>query len=104
MLRCSIYESRADLYDNCPLENVESVTLSGATPVPPGRSPGLFQNLVVSTPPDLADPMPEPPPPPDFDACCGNGCNPCIFDLHDLAMDAYRRALRAWRERHPDAA
>lgn len=47
------------------------------------------------------DPRPEPPPAPDFDACCGNGCDPCIFDLHDLAMDDYRRALRAWRERHP---
>lgn len=49
------------------------------------------------------DPMPQPPPEPDFDACCGNGCSPCIFDLHDLAMDDYRRALRAWRERHPEA-
>ncbi len=53
---------------------------------------------------DDPDPMPLPPPPPDFDACCGNGCDPCIFDLHDLAMDDYRRALRAWRERHPEAA
>ncbi|WAC74126.1 hypothetical protein OU995_05190 [Roseateles sp. SL47] len=49
-----------------------------------------------------ADPMPVPPPQPDFDACCGNGCDPCIFDLHDLEMDRYRQALRAWRERHPD--
>lgn len=47
------------------------------------------------------DPMPQPPPEPDFDACCGNGCDPCIFDLHDLEMDRYRQALRAWRERHP---
>lgn len=56
----------------------------------------------MSAPPE-PDPMPRPPPPPDFDACCGNGCDPCIFDLHDLALDAYRQALRAWRERHPDA-
>ncbi len=52
-------------------------------------------------PPDVdttlpaADPKPEPPVPPDLDACCGNGCDPCIFDLHDMAMDDYRRALRA---------
>jgi hypothetical protein len=52
---------------------------------------------------DDPDPRPEPPPQPDLDACCGNGCDPCIFDLHDLAMDEYRRALRAWRERHPEA-
>ncbi len=50
-----------------------------------------------------ADPRPEPPPAPDIDACCGNGCDPCIFDLHDLAMDAWRQSLRAWRLRHPDA-
>ena len=49
----------------------------------------------------VPDPMPEPPPEPDLDACCGSGCNPCIFDLHDMAMERYRMALRAWRERHP---
>lgn len=47
------------------------------------------------------DPRPEPPVQPDLDACCGNGCEPCIFDLHDLAMDAYRQALRAWTARQP---
>jgi len=49
------------------------------------------------------DPQPQPPPQPDFEDCCGNGCEPCIFDLHDLAMDRYRQALRAWRERHSQA-
>lgn len=48
------------------------------------------------------DPMPLPPPQPDLDACCGNACDPCIFDLHDLAMDEYRQAMRAWRARHPE--
>ena len=50
---------------------------------------------------DAADPRPEPPTPPDLEACCGNGCDPCIFDLHDLAMDGYRQALRAWQARQP---
>jgi len=50
------------------------------------------------------DPMPLPPEQPDFELCCGNGCDPCIFDLHDLEMDKYRQALRAWKLRHPDAA
>lgn len=45
------------------------------------------------------DPQPQPPEAPDLDACCGNGCDPCIFDLHDLAMDAYRQDLRAWQAR-----
>lgn len=49
------------------------------------------------------DPKPQPPEAPDLDACCGNGCDPCIFDLHDLAMDEYRQALRAWQARQ-DAA
>lgn len=48
------------------------------------------------------DPMPLPPVQPDLDACCGNGCEPCIFDLYDLEMDKYRQAMRAWRARHPD--
>lgn len=74
----------------------------GGTPAV--RACVLLQNGRVSTEPDALDPMPAPPVAPDFDACCGNGCDPCIFDLHDLAMDEYRRALRAWRERHPDAA
>ncbi len=32
------------------------------------------------------------PPQPDLDMCCGNGCDPCIFDTYDLAMDAYRQS------------
>ncbi|MGH6646749.1 oxidoreductase-like domain-containing protein [Aquabacterium sp.] len=50
------------------------------------------------------DPMPLPPEQPDLDACCGNGCEPCIFDLHDMAMDDYRQALRAWQARHNGAS
>lgn len=44
--------------------------------------------------------MPQPPEQPDLDACCGNGCDPCIFDSYDLAMDEYRQALRAWKARN----
>jgi hypothetical protein len=49
-----------------------------------------------------SDPMPEAPQQPDIDECCGNGCSPCIFDTHDLAMDRYRQDLRAWRARQAD--
>jgi len=52
--------------------------------------------------PDL-DPMPLAPQAPDLDDCCGNGCDPCIFDRHDMAMDEYRQALRAWQARQGDA-
>ncbi len=47
------------------------------------------------------DPMPQPPAQPDLHDCCGSGCNPCVFDLYDAALERYREALRAWRERHP---
>ncbi|MDM0106563.1 oxidoreductase-like domain-containing protein [Variovorax sp. J22R24] len=37
---------------------------------------------------------------PDFEDCCGNGCEPCIFDLHDLAMDRSHGAIpRRHRQR-----
>ena len=58
--------------------------------------------MLPSVPDD--DPEPIEPLAPDLDACCGNGCDPCIFDLHDLEMDKYRQALRAWRARHPEAS
>ena len=54
----------------------------------------VFMNQV-----DALDPMPQPPEPPDINACCGSGCDPCIFDAHDLAMADYRVALKAWQAR-----
>jgi hypothetical protein len=48
--------------------------------------------------------MPVPPEAPDINACCGSGCDPCIFDAHDMAMDAYRQALRAWQARQAKPA
>jgi hypothetical protein len=57
-----------------------------------------FMSL-ASVPPLQDDPEPQAPAEPDFDACCGNGCEPCIYDLYDLEMDRYRHALRAWKER-----
>jgi oxidoreductase family protein len=47
------------------------------------------------------DPRPQPPEPPDDDACCGNGCEPCVYDLYDQARERYRVALREWEARHP---
>ena len=47
------------------------------------------------------DPPPRPPVEPDMADCCGNGCDPCIFDLYEEARQHYREALAAWRIRHP---
>ncbi|MGO4810270.1 oxidoreductase-like domain-containing protein [Cupriavidus sp. 2MCAB6] len=41
-------------------------------------------------------PRPVAPPTPDINDCCGNGCEPCIFDLHAEAMERYRAELKAW--------
>jgi len=59
--------------------------------------------MTTTDSPDL-DPMPVPPEAPDINACCGNGCDPCIFDLHDMAMDDYRKALKAWQQRQAATA
>ena len=45
------------------------------------------------------DPPPPEPVAPDLDACCGNGCDPCIFDLYDLERERHRQALREWQLR-----
>ncbi|WP_244147042.1 oxidoreductase-like domain-containing protein [Paraburkholderia bryophila] len=36
---------------------------------------------------------------PDLDECCHSGCNPCVFDLYDEALERYHAALAQWRER-----
>lgn len=46
------------------------------------------------------DAPPVPPLRPDNLACCDTGCIPCVFDIYEERLDAYRDALRAWRERH----
>ncbi|WP_085488376.1 oxidoreductase-like domain-containing protein [Paraburkholderia susongensis] len=52
-----------------------------------------------ATPSD-ADPPPQPPVQPDLDDCCHSGCNPCIFDLYDEALERYEAALAEWKARH----
>jgi hypothetical protein len=38
---------------------------------------------------------------PDLDDCCHSGCNHCVFDLYDEALERYRTALAEWQARHP---
>jgi hypothetical protein len=56
-------------------------------------------SLGGAAPPD-DDPPPEPPKPPSADDCCHSGCDPCVFDLYDAALERYRIALAAWEARH----
>lgn len=50
------------------------------------------------------DPPPVPPVPPDDNACCGSGCDPCIFDFYTEELQRYRAELQAWEERQRDKA
>jgi hypothetical protein len=50
------------------------------------------------------DPPPEPPVRPCADDCCRSGCDPCVFDLYNEALERYRTALAAWQKRHGSGA
>ena len=71
-----------------------------ATPVPTRQSalPATGLRPVTDTA-DPSDPPPlEPTRPEDYE-CCGNGCEPCVFDLHAQAVDRWRIEMKAWRAR-----
>ena len=50
------------------------------------------------------DALPVPPQPPTSADCCHSGCDPCVFDLYDTALERYEAGLAAWRERRAKAA
>ena len=47
----------------------------------------------------IDDPAPTEPVLPDLEACCGSGCNPCIFDVYEAARERYLADLAAWQQR-----
>lgn len=47
---------------------------------------------------------PEPPEEPLASDCCGSGCATCVYDIFDQQRAQYEAELRAWREKHRDAA
>ncbi|MFC0574911.1 oxidoreductase-like domain-containing protein [Paraburkholderia solisilvae] len=46
------------------------------------------------------DPPPAPPARPAPDDCCRSGCDPCVFDLYNAALERYHAALAEWKARH----
>jgi len=52
-------------------------------------------------PSSRADPPPVPPEPPLPSDCCGGGCERCVYELYDQALERYQAELTQWRERHP---
>ena len=60
----------------------------------------------MDLPPPAGDARRDDPPPlepvmPDLDDCCGQGCDPCVFDVYEERRQRYLTALRAWQARHP---
>jgi hypothetical protein len=51
-----------------------------------------------------ADPRPLPPKEPELEDCCGTGCVNCVFDMYQIALENYGKALAGWLARHPEAA
>ena len=47
---------------------------------------------------DLDSP-PEPPVRPADEDCCRGGCERCVFDLYEDALERFEADLRAWTER-----
>jgi hypothetical protein len=45
------------------------------------------------------DPRPEPPARPRATDCCGGGCSPCIFEVYEIELERYEKALSEWRAR-----
>lgn len=41
--------------------------------------------------------LPPAPEAPDPDACCGSGCDPCIFDIHEQRLERWRRRCEQLR-------
>jgi hypothetical protein len=58
----------------------------------------------MSKPPaNHGDPRPEPPERPLPSDCCEGGCDPCVHDLYQEALEHYEQALARWRARQPPA-
>lgn len=49
------------------------------------------------------DPRPQPPAEPALEDCCRSGCNPCVFELYEDALERYQRALATWEARQRPA-
>lgn len=61
------------------------------------KRPPPFRRMPVT--PSQNDPRPIPPVRPENDECCHSGCDPCIFDLYNEAMERYSEELEAWELR-----
>lgn len=51
--------------------------------------------------------LPPRPRPPDSDECCGSGCDPCVFDLYEDALERWEARVERirvqWQARRQDS-
>ena len=47
------------------------------------------------------DPRPIPPVRPEPEDCCNGGCDRCVYELYEDALERYEAELRAWQQRRP---
>jgi len=45
------------------------------------------------------DPRPVPPARPEPEDCCNGGCDRCVYELYEDALERYEAELRAWQQR-----
>ncbi|HVI31753.1 oxidoreductase-like domain-containing protein [Phenylobacterium sp.] len=43
----------------------------------------------------MSEPIPRRPERPDEEMCCRRGCDPCIFDYYERALDRWEARVRA---------
>ncbi|MFA6985259.1 MAG: oxidoreductase-like domain-containing protein [Arenimonas sp.] len=51
------------------------------------------------SPRDTDQQAPQPPEKPLPGDCCGGGCQRCVFDLYDEALQRYEQALERWQRK-----
>lgn len=49
--------------------------------------------------PTNKDPRPAEPYEPDLNDCCGNGCEPCVFDTYIEEKRRWEQAMKEWEVR-----
>lgn len=51
--------------------------------------------------------LPPPPQPPDPSECCNSGCEPCVFELYEDALERWEarveRIRERWRQKREDS-
>jgi len=74
-----------------------------AEPAQTVRRTEIFPFTAMPDFPPEDDPPPVAPVRPEFDDCCGSGCNPCIFELYEQAVERFEAEYKAWEARRMKA-